>query len=105
MAKLLRAQLGEGFDPVHDRHLPVHQHEVVGKGLGVSLLHHAQALRTVPGHIHLQTESACHGGEDFTRRCVVIHHQQPQAQQFFCTEHAPGLRVVLNTKTGVEMEG
>ena len=103
-AERLFAHLPHGFHTVHDRHLPIDQHQVVGQCLAVGLNHQLQALDTITRHVHLQPEALGHGGQDFAGAGVVVHHQHACALEFFGLEHLALGRILLHPEAGVEVE-
>ena len=70
-----RADAARGLQPVHVRHLHVHQDHVVG-GCRRAL----QRLQAVLGHVHRVAAVLQHGGGDGAVDQVIVHQQHPAAR-------------------------
>ncbi|MNH01334.1 hypothetical protein D3C79_605510 [compost metagenome] len=91
--------------PVHARHPPIHQHQVIGQVLALGLHQHRQGHSATVGHIHLDPEAAGHAVQDLAGAGVVVDHQRPHTAQLVQGKHAPWQQIVLAAKDGRKMEG
>src|SRR4051812_33670506 len=104
MAAVALLQALNRFDAIHRRHLPVQQQQIVGQTVTFRGAHHIQCLFAIPGDIHFESEAPGHGGNDFSRRSIVVHDQNAYAEEFVLPEYTPRRRLHLDAEARFEME-